>query len=107
MELNGYVYNKDRSAKSKVVMKDSILVKMKAHTMYGECKFKAEVQKAMASLKEAASSSQSSLVTTCFTRNFSITTFGRMSFDEIRRNSRKRSIDETVNSQMVRRQNGQ
>ena len=87
MELNGYVYNKDRSAKSKlywkcedrqhkVVMKDSILVKMKAHTMYGECKFKAEVQKPMASLKEAASSSQSSLVTTCFTRNFSITTFG-------------------------------
>ena len=49
MELNGYVYNKDRSAKSKlywkcedrqhkVVMKDSIPVKMKAHKLYGECK---------------------------------------------------------------------
>ena len=71
MELIGFVYHKDRSAKSKVywrcedrtckgqvVMKDNNPVKMTAHTTHGPCKFEAEVQKPMARLKIVASSSQ-------------------------------------------------
>ena len=77
MELNCYVYNNDRSAESKVywrcdertckgrvVIKDNNPVKMTTHTTHGPCLFEAQVQKSMTSLKEATSSSQSSLFPT-------------------------------------------
>ena len=82
MELNGYVYNKDRSAESKVywrceertckgrvVIKDNNQVKMTTHTTHGPCKLEAKVQKSMARLK-ATSSSQSSLFPTFLTEFF-------------------------------------
>ena len=47
-------------------MKDNSPVKMTAYTKQGQFKFEAEVQKSMARLKKAASSSQSSLFTTFF-----------------------------------------
>ena len=71
IDLNGYVYNKDRSAerkvywrcekrtcKGRVVIKDNNPVKMTTHTTHGPCKL------------EATSSSQSSFFPTFLTEFF-------------------------------------
>ena len=60
LELNGFVYNKDRTLESKIywrredrkrkggiVMNEETLVKLSAYTTHGPCQFKTEVQISM------------------------------------------------------------
>lgn len=60
MELNGFLYNKDRAiesnlywrcedrqCKGRVITLDNIPVKTTSHTTHGPCKFEGEVQKSL------------------------------------------------------------